>query len=59
MAEDILFDDTGGLHEYFDIDYIRSMWEMHLSGVSNFDSKLWALLIFELWHRKFISLKAS
>jgi len=33
---------------------IRRLWELHQAGKRDFGSILWTLLMFELWHRKFL-----
>ncbi len=42
---------------YFKIEYIRSIIDEHIKGISDHGPKLWLLLNFELWHRMFIDNK--
>lgn len=40
--------------EYFNADFIRSMVKQHLEQRADYGHQLWVLLMFELWHRRFI-----
>lgn len=57
MTQEILFNSNCSQRGYFNIESIRWMWNQHQRGITNFDYHLWALLIFELWHQKFIDNK--
>ncbi|MFQ5456018.1 MAG: asparagine synthase (glutamine-hydrolyzing) [Nitrospirota bacterium] len=54
MAENLLFD--GRLRErgFFNEDYVRKIWSVYLNGNTMLAYKIWILLMFELWHRRFV-----
>lgn len=54
MTQEILFNSKFSQRGYFNIEFVREMWNQHQRGISNFSSHLWALLMFELWHQRFI-----
>ena len=39
---------------YFQTQVIENMIEQHITGQQNFGSKLWVLLMLELWHRAYM-----
>jgi asparagine synthase (glutamine-hydrolysing) len=39
---------------YFDPGQLDRLVELHLSGSRDYGQKLWALMMFELWHREFV-----
>lgn len=51
-AEDLL--DEGSLRGdgYFDATRIRQLWSQHLGGQRNWQTPLWAILMFQQWHRQ-------
>jgi asparagine synthase (glutamine-hydrolysing) len=54
LARDLLVDQPHGLSEFFDLAVIRRMFEAHLSGRRHHTYRLWALMVFALWHRLMI-----
>jgi asparagine synthase (glutamine-hydrolysing) len=42
---------------FFNPEYLQTMWRQHQSGQRNFGTNLWALLMFELWYRRFMEKK--
>ena len=51
--------DPGALGRgYFRPDSVRSLLERHARGVDGAAKKLWALYVFELWHREFVDTRA-
>jgi len=56
-VENILFDPITKNRGYFDNKYVEFLWNAHLTnrpGTIDISLHLWALLIFELWHRRFM-----
>lgn len=51
---EVLFSAKAKKRGYFQYDFIEKMWHQHLTGSQDFTHHLWALLILEMWHRKFI-----
>lgn len=54
FANEILFSAGSGLKDYFNMKYIKSLWDSHLSGKQDYSAPLWGLIMFELWRRKFL-----
>ena len=53
VANEILFSAGSGLKDYFNMRYVKSLWDGHLSGKQNYSAPLWGLIMFELWRKKF------
>jgi len=53
-ANEILFSAGSGLKDYFNMKYIKSLWDSHLSGKQDYSAPLWGLIMFELWRKKFL-----
>jgi asparagine synthase (glutamine-hydrolysing) len=49
-----LFNGKNGLGEFFKMQELRRLWELHQSGARNYSPILWALLMFELWYQEYI-----
>jgi asparagine synthase (glutamine-hydrolysing) len=58
LARELLVEQPRGLEEFFDITAIRRMFEAHVSGRRNHAHRLWALMLFALWHRMMIEERA-
>ena len=54
FARAILIEGPRGLPEFFSRDTVRLLLESHWSGRANHSSRIWALLMFELWYRTYI-----
>lgn len=59
ITEQTLFHSKLAQRGYFNIDFIRWMWDQHQKGLRNFSSHLWTLLMFELWCQRFIDNASS
>jgi len=57
-ARDLLLG-SEGTRTYFDAKYVERIWNAHQSGLSNFSTELWILMMFNLWHRRFVEQTAS
>jgi asparagine synthase (glutamine-hydrolysing) len=42
-----------GTRAFFRREQVERLWQKHQSGLSNFQSELWILMMFNLWHRRF------
>jgi len=42
-----------GTRTFFRRDYVEKLWRQHQSGIRNWQSELWILMMFNLWHRRF------
>ncbi len=50
----VLFDSKTQARGYFNSQYIEKLYKDHDSGRGVYDTQLWLLLVFELWHRRFL-----
>lgn len=50
-----LFSHDSGLSRFFHMAPVKRIWEEHQGGIRNHASPLWTLLMFELWHKKFMA----
>lgn len=39
---------------FFNPEYLKNMWQQHQSGLRNFGTTFWSLLMFELWFQRFM-----
>ena len=53
MSRDLLLDGTATGRGFFQASYVERLLDQHDAGI-NHGARLWALLLFELWHRTFI-----
>jgi len=54
LAEQKLFNSTGGISDYFKLDEIRKLWDQHQSGERDFSTPLWSMLMFQMWWDKYM-----
>lgn len=54
FAEDILFDSKTRQRGYFNPNYVEKMWKNHQEKVADHTTRIWELLVFEMWYRYFI-----
>ena len=57
-ARDLVLDGEG-TKGYFNRGYIEQLWTRHQSGMSDFGTELWILMMFNLWHRRFAEIPAA
>jgi asparagine synthase (glutamine-hydrolysing) len=53
-AHDVLLDRAALDRGFFDPDEVRRVLDAHAAGRGDYSLQIWALLMFEQWHRKFI-----
>lgn len=53
LAQDVLFRPNAVVNRYVNTDLVKRVWEQHQNGLRDHSTKLWILLMFELWHAKF------
>ena len=53
-AEDLLDESTLKEQGYYDAQQIRNIWDQHLDGQGHHDEQLWAVLMFQAWHRRWM-----
>jgi asparagine synthase (glutamine-hydrolysing) len=54
MAARSLFD-ASRMAQYFDLGYLRRIWDRHQARKENQGTLLWSLLMFALWEREYVS----
>jgi asparagine synthase (glutamine-hydrolysing) len=54
LAHETLFSSNDGIRDYFNVDYIRKLWERHQSGMQDTATPLWGLMMFGLWHKTYM-----
>ncbi len=54
FSYEVLLDSRTRQRGYFNIDFVERLWREHVRGREVWDSHLWLLLNFELWHRIYI-----
>jgi asparagine synthase (glutamine-hydrolysing) len=54
FGEELFLGSGKGKSGLFDAQYVRTIWRDHQSGKRNYATHLWTVLMFELWHRKFM-----
>lgn len=54
FAFDVLTDPGAKHTTYFERTYVQRLWQEHNSGRHVWDTHLWLLLNFELWHRRYL-----
>ena len=54
LVHDVLLDASTLDHGYFRPQTVRSMLKRHTAGDDSETKPLWALFMFELWHREFV-----
>ncbi len=54
FTSEILLGPKASERGYFKSDYVKRLLEEHYSGRKDNTHRIWALLVFELWHRTFI-----
>jgi asparagine synthase (glutamine-hydrolysing) len=55
IAKAVLLDTSSACSNYFHCSYMESLLDDHKSGRVNNGEKLWNLLVFEIWHKRFIN----
>jgi asparagine synthase (glutamine-hydrolysing) len=54
FAYEVLFDQRTRQRGYFNSQFVEKLWHEHVAGREVWDTQLWLLLNFELWHRIYI-----
>lgn len=56
QTSDIIFSQSFADRGYFNVKYVRKMWDDFIDGKNNYAHQIWQLFILELWHREYIDL---
>ena len=51
-VNDTLLSSEKDLGEFFNMNYVRKLWEGHLRGINDHSSQIWNLLMFALWQKQ-------
>jgi len=54
LAEQKLFNSSGGLCDYFKTNEIKKLWDQHQSGKRDNSIPLWSMLMFQMWWDKYM-----
>ena len=55
FAEGCLFTENAAVNTYFDMKYIRKLYDLHNKGKEEYMRHIYLLISFELWHKRFIN----
>lgn len=55
-ARDLFSENCSAVKQYFDINYINKLIDLHKSRKENYERHIYTLLSFELWHRQFFGI---
>ncbi|RZU00783.1 asparagine synthase (glutamine-hydrolysing) [Rivibacter subsaxonicus] len=53
-VESALFSADSSIRQYFDVDYVRRLVDLHGQGRENYMRHIYLLVSFEMWHRRFM-----
>ncbi len=53
-SADLLFSSRAIARGYFELNQLRHLWDQHQRGQRDHSHRLWALMVLELWHRRFV-----
>jgi asparagine synthase (glutamine-hydrolysing) len=48
-----------GTRRFFQKAELERIWNLHQSGIRNFATELWIVMMFNLWHRRFVETPAD
>jgi asparagine synthase (glutamine-hydrolysing) len=54
MMRNTLLDDVALRRDLFHRPFVRGLVDAHISGRRDWSSRLWALMVLELWFREFV-----
>ncbi len=49
LGHDALFASRSGLSDYFNMNYVKGLWDRHQEKRENNGTPLWGLMMFGLW----------
>jgi asparagine synthase (glutamine-hydrolysing) len=59
MAYDVLLSDSATQRDIFRKHYVKQLLDEHMSGATSHHTRLWALLMLELWFRMWVDQPAE
>lgn len=54
FAYQTILDNSEGIKQFFNLNYVKQLLDEHASGRKNHSLRIWSLIIFEMWYRKFM-----
>ncbi len=54
FAYQIILDNSEGIKLFFNLNYVKQLLDEHVSGRKNHALRIWSLIVFEMWYRRFI-----
>jgi len=55
LRNEILLSSNNGLSQFFEPAEVKKIWQQHQSGLRDYSSELWSMLVFELWWDNYIA----
>jgi asparagine synthase (glutamine-hydrolysing) len=59
LAERVIFYSEGGLSDFFDMQYIKSLWDQHQAERYDHSIVIWSILIFQIWWNTYMRPRSS
>jgi asparagine synthase (glutamine-hydrolysing) len=59
FAQETLFCGNGIGRDCFERSYLSRLWQMHMTGMQDNSTQLWALMMLELWAQQFAKVSVS
>jgi asparagine synthase (glutamine-hydrolysing) len=54
FAYQTILDNSDGIKLFFNLAYIKQLLDEHASGRKNHALRIWSLIVFEMWYRRFM-----
>jgi asparagine synthase (glutamine-hydrolysing) len=54
FAYQTILNDSDGIKLFFNLAYIKQLLDEHTSGKKNHALRIWSLIVFEMWYRRFM-----
>jgi asparagine synthase (glutamine-hydrolysing) len=54
FAYQTILNNSEGIKQFFNLNYVKQLLDEHVSGRKNHAQRIWALIVFEMWYRRFM-----
>lgn len=54
FAYQTILNDSDGIKQFFNLNYVKQLLDEHTSGRKNHALRIWSLIVFEMWYRRFM-----
>lgn len=54
FAYQTILNDSDGIKQFFNLNYVKQLLDEHASGRKNHAHRIWSLIVFEMWYRRFM-----